>query len=150
MLIFSVLFCNINNLAVGNAYILNETSEPFLSYISHLISIHINRYKHRYECCMPSTYNSFSTSNQFNQVMHMHSYSQTDTNTLNPVISPKLSVVKFYLIFIGSIMISLHLTNTKRGFVEQKYFTGRMPLLTTNHSFMTCGGPEAFTTTTIF
>ena len=31
----------------------------------------------------------------------------------------------------------------------RKYFTGTMPLLTSSHSFMTCGSPEAFTSTTI-
>ena len=34
--------------------------------------------------------------------------------------------------------------------MEQKYFTGCLPLLTPNNSFKTCGGPEAFTSTTIF
>ena len=32
--------------------------------------------------------------------------------------------------------------------MEQTYFTGSMPLLSTNHSSKTCGGPEAFTSTT--
>ena len=32
---------------------------------------------------------------------------QTDTTVLNPIISPKLKVAKFYLIFVGSLMISI-------------------------------------------
>ena len=34
--------------------------------------------------------------------------------------------------------------------MEQRYFPGSMPLLTPNYGFMTCGGPKAFTSTTIF
>ena len=35
--------------------------------------------------------------------------------------------------------------------MEQKYFTGNMPLLTANHTIKTCCGPDdAFTSTTIF
>ena len=34
--------------------------------------------------------------------------------------------------------------------MEENYFTGSMPLLTPNSSFMKCGGPEAFTSSTIF
>ena len=33
--------------------------------------------------------------------------------------------------------------------LEQKYFNWRMPLLTLNHSSKTCGGPKAFTSSTI-
>ena len=32
----------------------------------------------------------------------------------------------------------------------QPLLTGTMPLFTPNHRFMTCGGPKAFTSTTIF
>ena len=39
---------------------------------------------------------------------------------------------------------------TKEDLLEQKYSTGSMHLLTPNHSLRTCGGPEAFTSTTIF
>ena len=34
-------------------------------------------------------------------------------------------------------------------FLEQKHFTGSMPLPTPNHSFKTCGDPEDLTSTTI-
>ena len=34
--------------------------------------------------------------------------------------------------------------------LEQMYFTGSKPLLSPNHSHSTCGGPEDFTSTTIF
>ena len=34
--------------------------------------------------------------------------------------------------------------------LEQEYFTGSIPLLMHNHSSMTCSGPEAFTSTTMF
>ena len=37
----------------------------------------------------------------------------------------------------------------KEALLEQRYSTGSMPLLTSNHSFMTCGGPEAVTSATI-
>ena len=39
---------------------------------------------------------------------------------------------------------------SKECLLERQYFTVCMSLLTPNHSFMTCGGPEAFTSTTIF
>ena len=38
----------------------------------------------------------------------------------------------------------------KEVLLELEYSTGSMPLLTPNHSFRTRGGPEAFTSTTIF
>ena len=34
--------------------------------------------------------------------------------------------------------------------LEQEYFTGSRPLVTPNHSFRTCGGPETFTSATIW
>ena len=34
--------------------------------------------------------------------------------------------------------------------MERKYLTRSMPLLTPNHSFRTCGGPEAFGSTECF
>ena len=34
--------------------------------------------------------------------------------------------------------------------MEQDYFTGSLSLLSPNHSFWSCGGPETFTSTTIF
>ena len=48
-------------------------------------------------------------------------------------------------------MISMAFNGRKNeALLMQKYLTGSMTLLTVNHSFMTCGGPEAFTSTTIF
>ena len=40
--------------------------------------------------------------------------------------------------------------NKKEDLLERIYFTGSMPLLTANHSFRTCGSPEAFTSATMF
>ena len=40
-------------------------------------------------------------------------------------------------------------TDKKEALLEQKYFTGSMPLLTPNHSSKTCGSPEPFTSITI-
>ena len=37
----------------------------------------------------------------------------------------------------------------KEALLEQKYFTGSMPMLTSNHGSKTCGRPEAFTSTTV-
>ena len=37
----------------------------------------------------------------------------------------------------------------KEDLLEQKYLTGSMPLLATNHSYTTCDGPEALTSITI-
>ena len=38
----------------------------------------------------------------------------------------------------------------KDDLFEQRYFTGSMPLLTPNHIFKICDGPEAFTFSSIF
>ena len=38
----------------------------------------------------------------------------------------------------------------KEDLLEKKYFPGSMPLFTTNHSYIACGGPEVFTSTTVF
>ena len=37
--------------------------------------------------------------------------------------------------------------NKQEHLMEKKHFTGSMPLLTINHTFNSCGGPEAFTAT---
>ena len=38
----------------------------------------------------------------------------------------------------------------KEALLERRYFTGSMPLLTPHHSFKTCGGPVALSSTTTF
>ena len=74
---------------------------------------------------------------------------QSDTTSLNLVISPIVGVAIFYLIFVSILMISINSHRYKRSFVEKKYFTGSSPLLTPNLSSKTCGGPETLTSTTI-
>ena len=45
----------------------------------------------------------------------------------------------------NSDMISMkHNRRQKEALLEQKYYSGSMPLLTPNHSFRTCGGPKIF------
>ena len=47
-------------------------------------------------------------------------------------------------------MVSMKFDGYKEGaLLERKYFTGNMHLLTTNHSFMTCGDLMTFISTTI-
>ena len=73
---------------------------------------------------------------------------QTDTTVSNPVICPKLRVARFISAFWQSYEIEL---TQKEALLEQRYFTGSIPLLNPNHySLRTCGGAEAFISTTIF
>ena len=63
--------------------------------------------------------------------------------------SPKLRVARFTKTLWQ--LYDLHkiqLTN-KQALSERKYFTGCLPLLTPNHCLRTCGGLEAFTSTTL-
>ena len=53
-----------------------------------------------------------------------------------------------------NVMIAFDLHKLKmiqeEDLLEQKYFTGSMPLLTPNQHFKICCGPEVFPSTTIF
>ena len=59
-----------------------------------------------------------------------------NTTVLNPVISPKLRVARFTSsLYEPYDLHEIRLTQ-KEALLEQKYFTGSMPLLTPDHSFM--------------
>ena len=74
---------------------------------------------------------------------------QPDSTVLNPVISPKLWVARFTsMLWQSYILHEIQLTQ-EEALLEPTSFTGSMPLSTPNHSFKTCGGLEAFTSTTI-
>ena len=51
---------------------------------------------------------------------------------------------------VGALLSLEKLTDTKRGFVGAKVFYREHAIAYSNHSLKTCGGPEAFTSTTIF
>ena len=75
---------------------------------------------------------------------------QIDTIALIPTISKN----RGWPLFTSSLEQSYDLheiqLTLKEDLLEQKYVTGSIHLLTPNHNFMSCGGPEAFTSTTIF
>ena len=75
---------------------------------------------------------------------------QIDTTVVNLSISPRLSVARITSSLSQSYdLVEIRLTQ-KETLLEQRYFTGSMPLLAPNHSHTTCGGPKTFTSTTIF
>ena len=69
----------------------------------------------------------------------------TDTIGLNLVIPPILGVTRYTSSFQQLYDLNEIELTQKRFFVEQKYLTGLIPLLTLSHSYWTHGGHEAFT-----
>ena len=70
----------------------------------------------------------------------------TDTTGFNQVISLKVEGGKNYINLLTVLRFPLYSTDTKKVCWSK----GTLPLLTTNNSLKTCGGPVAFTSTTIF
>ena len=68
---------------------------------------------------------------------------QTDITVLNLVISTEAECGQIHD------LQKIKMTQNE-DLLEQKYFARSMPLLTPNHSFKTCGGPEVLTSTIIF
>ena len=76
---------------------------------------------------------------------------QTDNTVLDLVISLKLSVATFPQTLQQSYDFhEIQLTQIKRGFVRVKVSHREHDLAYPNYSLKTCGGPEAFTSATIF
>ena len=72
---------------------------------------------------------------------------QTDTTFLNVVMSSQAEGGQCC----ESLMILRKIQLTQKGnLLNKKLFTGSMQYLTHNHSFKTCGGPEALVSTAIF
>ena len=68
----------------------------------------------------------------------------TDTTVINLITFAKLRVAKFTSSLKQSYDLRDIRLKQKEALLEQKYCTESMPLLTNNHRFQTCGGPEAF------
>ena len=63
---------------------------------------------------------------------------------------PKVEGGQIHLIFVTTYDLHENKLTQKEALLEQKYFTGSIPLLTPRHNPKTCSGPEAFSSTTIF
>ena len=74
----------------------------------------------------------------------------SDTSVLHLVISKKHEADQIHLMLWQSHVLEKNQLTWKEYLLEQKYFTGSMPLLNPNHIFRTCGGPDVLTLTTIF
>ena len=74
----------------------------------------------------------------------------TKHHCLNSGNMTKTDGVQICLYFVTVLWVSWRSCDTKRGLVGANVFYSGLPLLIPNHSFSTCGGLEAVTSTTIF
>ena len=83
----------------------------------------------------------------FGYLQYLKLVCNSDTTALNVVISQKLSVAKITSTLCQFVIIMKF--SDIRGFIGVRIFNMEHALLTSNHSFKMCGGPEAFTSTSI-
>ena len=76
-------------------------------------------------------------------------YTETDITDLSPY---NIHKTEGGLIYINLVTVSWspwNMANTKKDLLDQKTFYKEHAIVYPHHTFKTCGGPEAFTCTTI-